>query len=77
MICSYKRRMAMYLNCQAIYFYPGIIMIGSSNLAFGQVGAVKPEVQKLKGESEERIFMVVEQQPEFPGGLEARKKFFS
>ena len=54
-----------------------IILPGSGNLAFGQAGSAKPEVQNSKEELEERIYMVVEKQPEFPGGEQAKKKFFS
>lgn len=60
-------------------FYLGIavIFIGVSYPAFSQVIPEKPKVQKPKIELDEPIFMVVEVQPEFPGGLEAKRKYFS
>nr|WP_295927571.1 TonB family protein [uncultured Dyadobacter sp.] len=36
-----------------------------------------PAFSQTETKSEEPIFMIVEQQPEFPGGDEARRKFFS
>ena len=54
-----------------------VIFIGVRDPAFSQVSPENPEVQKLKTELDEPVFTIVEVQPEFPGGLEAKRKFFS
>jgi len=59
-----------------------MISVGN-NLAFGQSTQIKTAQEKSaqapesKPKSDERIFLVVEQPPEFPGGKVALKKFIS
>jgi len=70
-------------NSFAWYFFCLVIccsvtvLSGSGNFAFGQAESAKSNAQNSKEDLEERIYMVVEKQPEFPGGEQAKKKFFS
>jgi protein TonB len=74
---SYKQKIKLPLYRLAICFCPAILMLGSGSLVLAQVGTAKSDVQKVKETADERVFMVVEHQPKFPGGLAARSKFFS
>jgi len=71
MFYHFTRLIIRHIYCTAI------ILTGISSLAFGQKQLVKNAVQKPEEKIEERIFLVVEKQPEFPGGPDARKKFLS
>lgn len=64
---SYVSKTTRHSRTQVICFFAMLTFLALGSSAFGQSGD-KPG---------DTIFMVVEHQPEFPGGEQARKTFFS
>ncbi len=74
---SYLRKLA---NCLSVL--PLILLLITANSLYAQTKetqqeAVPPQEPKKKENKSNEIFIVVENQPEYPGGVEAMEKFLS
>jgi TonB family protein len=70
---SSSLKLAKYLTILPIFF----ILIAANSSYAGEKDQSLQEPPPVKKEVTEEIFVVVEQQPEYPGGLEAMMKFLS